>query len=111
MLTGFMDLVCTHAGRYWVLDYKSNWLTNYTDDVLNTAVLDKRYDVQYVLYVLALHRLLKSRLPGYDYDTHIGGAVYVFLRGIDGEGAGVHAMKPPRELVLQLDAAFAGGAA
>ncbi len=111
MLTGFMDLVCTHAGRYWVLDYKSNWLTTYTDDVLNSAVLDKRYDVQYVLYVLALHRLLKSRLPGYDYDTHIGGAVYVFLRGIDGEGAGVHAMKPPRELVLQLDAAFAGGAA
>jgi len=111
MLTGFMDLVCKHGGRYWVLDYKSNWLSSYTNDVLNTAVLDKRYDVQYVLYVLALHRLLKSRLPGYDYDTHIGGAVYVFLRGIDGEGAGVHAMKPPKNLILQLDAAFAGGAA
>jgi exodeoxyribonuclease V beta subunit len=110
MLTGFMDLVCEHAGRYWVLDYKSNWLTAYDSAALNAAVLDKRYEVQYVLYLLALHRLLKSRLPGYDYDTHIGGAVYVFLRGIDSDGAGVHAVKPPRELVLQLDAAFAGGA-
>jgi exodeoxyribonuclease V beta subunit len=111
MLTGFMDLVCEHGGRYWVLDYKSNWLTSYGSAALNAAVLDKRYEVQYVLYILALHRLLKSRLPGYDYDSHIGGAVYVFLRGIDSDGAGVHAVKPPRELVWQLDAAFAGGAA
>ena len=111
MLTGFMDLVCEHDGRYWVVDYKSNWLTAYDSAALNAAVLDKRYDVQYVLYLLALHRLLQSRLPGYDYDTHIGGAVYVFLRGIHSEGAGVHAMRPPRALIEQLDAAFARGLA
>jgi exodeoxyribonuclease V beta subunit len=71
-------------------------------------VLDKRYDVQYVLYLLALHRLLSSRLRSYDYNTHIGGAVYVFLRGISSEGAGVHVMKPPLTLITQLDNAFAG---
>jgi exodeoxyribonuclease V beta subunit len=108
MLTGFMDLVFQHAGRYWVLDYKSNWLRHYDPTTLNAAVLEKRYDVQYVLYTLALHRLLKSRLLAYDYDTHIGGAVYLFLRGIHSEGAGVHAIKPPRALIEQLDAAFAG---
>jgi exodeoxyribonuclease V beta subunit len=108
MLTGFMDLVCEHAGRYWVLDYKSNWLADYDTESLNAAIVDKRYEVQYVLYVLALHRLLKSRLPGYDYDTHVGGAVYVFVRGIDSATAGVHSCKPPWALIDQLDRAFAG---
>jgi exodeoxyribonuclease V beta subunit len=108
MLTGFMDLVCEHEGQYWVLDYKSNWLPAYDASSLNLAVLDKRYDVQYVLYLLALHRLLSSRLRSYDYNTHIGGAVYVFLRGISSEGAGVHVMKPPLTLITQLDNAFAG---
>ena len=108
MLTGFMDLVFEHQGRYWVLDYKSNWLDGYDAGALNAAVLDKRYDVQYVLYLLALHRLLSSRLPNYHYDTHIGGAVYVFLRGIHSLGAGVHGMKPPFELIAQLDNEFAG---
>jgi len=61
-----------------------------------------------VLYLLALHRLLSSRLPNYNYDTHIGGAVYVFLRGIQSTGAGVHGIKPPFELIVQLDSEFAG---
>lgn len=107
MLTGFMDLVFEHDGRYWVLDYKSNKLPGYQAAQLQEAVLDKRYDVQYVLYILALHRLLKSRLQDYDYDQHIGGAVYVFLRGIDAPNAGVHAMRPPFELIHQIDQLFA----
>lgn len=109
MLTGFIDLVFQHDGRYWVLDYKSNGLPNYAPDTLNQAVLDKRYDVQYVLYLLALHRLLSSRLPDYNYDRHVGGAVYLFLRGLHSEGAGVHHMKPPLSLIQQLDLAFAKG--
>ncbi len=108
MLTGFMDLVCEHQGQYWVLDYKSNWLDSYEPAQLNAAVLDKRYDVQYVLYLLALHRLLSSRLENYDYNLHVGGAIYVFLRGIHTEGAGVHCIKPPLTLIKQLDQAFKG---
>ena len=108
MLTGFMDLVFEHGGRFWVLDHKSNRLPNYRPDTLTEAVLDKRYEVQYTLYVLALHRLLRARWPGYDYDQHMGGAVYVFLRGIDTAHAGVHAQRPPRALIDALDAAFDG---
>jgi len=103
MLTGFMDLVFSHDGRYWVLDYKSNKLPNYQAPLLQQAVLEKRYDVQYVLYILALHRLLKSRLPDYDYHQQMGGAVYVFLRGINAPTAGVHALRPPFELIDHLD--------
>ncbi len=107
MLSGFMDLVLQHDGRYWVLDYKSNLLNGYQADDINTAILNKRYEVQYVLYTLALHRLLKSRLPDYHYEQHMGGAVYLFLRGIDTPGAGVHALRPPWALIDLLDQSFA----
>jgi len=109
MLTGSMDLVLQHDGRYWVVDYKSNKLTSYDSATLQDAVLHKRYDVQYVLYTLALHRLLKVRLPGYDYAQHMGGAVYMFLRGIQADGAGVHVCKPPQALIEALDDLFEKG--
>jgi exodeoxyribonuclease V beta subunit len=109
MLTGSMDLVLQHDGRYWVVDYKSNKLPSYDSASLQEAVLSKRYDVQYVLYTLALHRLLKVRLPGYDYAQHMGGAVYMFLRGINAAGAGVHLHRPPQDLIEDLDALFAHG--
>jgi exodeoxyribonuclease V beta subunit len=108
MLTGFMDLVFTHQGRFWIMDYKSNKLPQYNEDSLTETVLEKRYDVQYVLYTLALHRLLKTRLQNYDYDQHIGAAVYFFLRGVDEPNQGLHIMRPPRELIESLDNAFAG---
>jgi len=111
MLTGSMDLVLQHDGRYWVVDYKSNKLPSYDPFTLQDAVLHKRYDVQYVLYTLALNRLLKVRLPGYDYAQHMGGAVYLFLRGIHAEGAGVHACRPPQALIEALDALFEKGSA
>jgi exodeoxyribonuclease V beta subunit len=107
MLTGSMDLVLQHDGRYWVADYKSNKLPSYDPLTLQDAVLHKRYEVQYVLYTLALHRLLKVRLPGYDYAQHMGGAVYLFLRGIHAEGAGVHVCRPPQALIEALDDLFA----
>jgi exodeoxyribonuclease V beta subunit len=108
MLTGSMDLVLQHDGRYWVVDYKSNKLPSYDPNTLQDAVLHKRYEVQYVLYTLALHRLLKVRLPGYDYAQHMGGAVYMFLRGIHAEGAGVHLQRLPQALIEMLDDSFAG---
>ncbi len=106
MLTGVMDLVFEHQGQYGVLDYKSNRLNNYQPAELEAAVLDHRYDLQYVLYTLALHRLLQVRLPHYDYDQHMGPCVYVFMRGIDQPGAGVHLHKPARALIEALDALF-----
>ena len=106
LLTGFMDVVFEHAGRYYVLDYKSNKLDGYAPTDLEQGLLAHRYDVQFSLYLLALHRLLQARLPGYDYETHMGGAVYLFARGIDQPGAGVFAHCPPQAMIEALDAAF-----
>jgi exodeoxyribonuclease V beta subunit len=111
MLKGFMDLVFEHEGRYYVADYKSNWLgpdaAAYTGDAMRAEILLARYELQYVLYLFALHRLLKARLPEYDYDRHIGGAIYLFLRGIEAPGHGLHFERPPRALIEKLDVCFA----
>jgi exodeoxyribonuclease V beta subunit len=112
MLKGFIDLVFEHGGRYYILDYKSNHLGDgpwaYGPEPMAEAMLEHRYDLQFVLYTLALHRLLKARLPGYDYDRHMGGAVYLFLRGVDAAGRGVYGERPPRALIQRLDADFSG---
>jgi len=107
MLTGFMDLVLEFEGRYYVLDYKSSVLgpddAAYTPEAMRKKILEERYELQYVLYLLALHRHLKSRLPGYRYEEHVGGAVYVFLRGLMAESQGLHVERPPAELIDALD--------
>jgi exodeoxyribonuclease V beta subunit len=94
MLMGFADLVFEHDGKYWVLDYKSNYLGEddaaYNGDALAHAMAHHRYDVQAAIYMLALHRLLKLRLgDAYDPPQQLGGAVYLFLRGIKGTQSGV----------------------
>ncbi|HBF29742.1 PD-(D/E)XK nuclease family protein, partial [Rhizobium sp.] len=106
MLTGFMDLVLLHQGRYYVLDYKSNRLANYLPEALQQAMLQHRYDVQAALYGLALHRLLKSRLPGYNPAQHLGGALYLFLRGIDQPSCGLLHLSLPVELIEEMDEVF-----
>jgi exodeoxyribonuclease V beta subunit len=111
MLKGFIDLVFEHEGRYYVADYKSNWLgpedSAYTSTRMRAQILHSRYELQYVLYLFALHRLLKVRLPDYDYERDVGGAVYLFLRGGRAPGQGLHVERPPRELIEALDALFA----
>ena len=112
LFKGYIDLVCEHESRYYVVDYKSNWLgqdeTAYTEAAMESAVLEHRYDLQFVFYLLALHRQLKARLPGYDYDQHVGGAVFWFVRGGAAENAGIWHCRPPRELIESLDRLFAG---
>lgn len=112
MFKGFIDLVFEHQGRYYVVDYKSNWLGEgdaaYTDEAMQATVASHRYDLQYVLYLLALHRQLQLRLPDYDYERHVGGALYLFLRGSHAPGQGIHRARPPRELIEALDALFKG---
>jgi len=109
MLMGFSDLVFEHGGRYWVLDYKSNWLgpdaSAYDAPALADALAQHRYDVQAALYLLALHRLLRARLGrGYVPQQHLGGALFLFLRGIDGPANGVAHVPPPLALLDALDA-------
>lgn len=115
MLRGFVDLCFEHDGRYFVLDYKSNHLgdtsADYHIERLRDSVLEHRYDLQSALYLFALHRLLRARLgPQYDYDQHVGGALILFIRGYDGPAGGLFSERPPRALMEELEALFAGHA-
>ncbi|MGE9551570.1 exodeoxyribonuclease V subunit beta [Erwinia amylovora] len=114
MLKGFIDLVFCWQEKYYLLDYKSNWLgesgEDYTQAAMAQAMQSHRYDLQYQLYTLALHRYLRHRLADYDYQQHFGGVIYLFLRGVDGTASdnGVYRTRPEAEFVAALDALFAG---
>lgn len=114
MLKGFIDLVFRHDGRYYLLDYKSNWLGEdreaYTQQAMIQAMRLHRYDLQYQLYSLALHRYLRHRITDYHYERHFGGVIYLFLRGMDGQegGQGIFTTRPAQPLIDGLDALFAG---
>ncbi|MHC1479104.1 exodeoxyribonuclease V subunit beta [Frateuria aurantia] len=107
MFKGFVDLCFEADGRYYLIDYKSNWLGEddaaYTQAAMRHAMAEHRYDLQYVLYTLALHRQLQLRLPDYDYDRHIGGAVYMFIRA---PASGLFRARPSRPLIEALDRLF-----
>ncbi|MCG8428125.1 MAG: exodeoxyribonuclease V subunit beta [Chromatiales bacterium] len=113
-MKGFIDLVFEHQGRFYLLDYKSNWLGNHLEEydqpALAEAIARERYFLQYLVYAVALHRYLQQRLPDYHYDRHIGGVLYLFLRGMSPEtGAkfGVFRDRPSSELINELDRYFA----
>jgi exodeoxyribonuclease V beta subunit len=113
MLKGFIDLVFRWEGRYYLLDYKSNWLgedsSAYTQQAMAAAMQSHRYDLQYQLYTLALHRYLRHRIPDYDYQTHFGGVIYLFLRGVESNGSsqGIFSTQPDVQLITKMDALFA----
>ncbi|HEY1092898.1 MAG TPA: PD-(D/E)XK nuclease family protein, partial [Burkholderiaceae bacterium] len=112
-LKGFVDLVFAHEERFYVLDYKSNHLgplmRDYAPPQLSRAMAEAMYDLQALLYGVALHLSLQQRLPDYDYDRHCGGALYLFLRGMRAEqpGSGVFAWRPARAMVERVAACLA----
>ncbi len=114
MLKGFIDLVFCWQGRFYIVDYKSNWLgadkSAYTEEAISQAMAAHHYDLQYQLYSLALHRYLQIRLAEYDYQQHFGGVYYLFLRGMaSGEtGAGVYFTRPDQAMIETLDQLFKG---
>ena len=114
-LKGFIDLIFEFEGRWYVVDYKSNFLgrrfSDYTGDRLIQAMVHHHYFLQYHIYATALHRFLAWRLPGYDYQTHFGGVYYLFIRGMSpetGPDCGVFRDRPALELVQGLSALFGG---
>jgi exodeoxyribonuclease V beta subunit len=119
MLSGSIDLVFEYQGRYFVADFKSNHLggtfADYDRAGLERAIVAHRYDLQYTLYTLALVRQLRARLgERFDYERHIGGVYYLFLRGIrraEGPASGVFFTRPARALIEGLDRLFAEGGA
>jgi len=110
LMVGFIDLVLHDKGTYYLADYKSNYLGNqpsdYNQEQLQRAMLEHRYDLQYLIYTLALHRFLGQRIKEYSYEQHFGGAFYLFLRGMNPAhttGTGIFSARPPVELINQLD--------
>lgn len=109
---GFVDMVAEHQGRYYLIDYKSNFLgylpQDYSTERIEKTMLNYRYDLQYLLYTLALHRYLKFRLAeNYDYERDFGGVAYLFLRGMNGNAqSGVYFDKPTLALIDELDKLF-----
>ncbi len=100
-MKGFVDLVFEWGRRFHLIDWKSNFLgpepQAYSQETLAGVMQKEAYHVQSTIYTLALDQYLRSRIPDYDYETHFGGAYYVFLRGVDPElGAdfGIYRMRP-----------------
>jgi exodeoxyribonuclease V beta subunit len=118
-LTGAIDLVFAHDGRYFIADWKSNLLGHSTADYgtepVSQEMAAERYRLQYLLYMVALHRHLRRCLPGYVPATHLGGALYLFVRGVrphwadaQGRPSGLHFDRPAPELVEALSALLDG---
>ncbi|MDR1462242.1 MAG: UvrD-helicase domain-containing protein [Azoarcus sp.] len=118
-LKGYIDLVFEHEGRYWALDWKSNYLGDtpaaYAPAALAAAMVQHGYHLQHLLYTIALHRHLSGTLPGYDYESHFGGVFYLFVRGlrpnwrVDGEQTGVFRHRAAKAAIESLDALLSGG--
>lgn len=111
MVRGSIDLVFRHNGKYYLVDYKSNFLgstlADYNQEALKKEMLHSHYDWQYLIYTLALHRYLQSVVPDYDYVRDFGGVFYLFLRGMNGEPqSGVFYDRPSVELITELDGVF-----
>ncbi|GGA69815.1 RecBCD enzyme subunit RecB [Neiella marina] len=118
MMHGFIDLIFEHQGRFYVADYKSTHMGNdfadYGWQQLNSNNQAHYYDLQYLLYSLALHRYLQVRLPDYSPREHLGGVYYLYLRGMtdqpkqaDTPHPGIYHRQLDIDLILQLDQLFA----
>ncbi|MDQ6569119.1 MAG: PD-(D/E)XK nuclease family protein, partial [Haemophilus parahaemolyticus] len=109
---GFIDCIAKANGKFYVIDYKSNFLgylpQDYRQARLAKTIGQYRYDLQYLLYTLAVHRYLRARLgESYDYDRDFGGVAYLFLRGMNGEpNSGVYFDKPSKALIDGMDLLF-----
>lgn len=108
LMTGKIDLTYRHGGRWYLIDYKTNRLSAYAEADLQQAMAHSEYDLQALIYTLALHRWLGFRLgEGYDYARDFGGVRYLFCRGLDAARSptpGVHAWRFEAALVHALDA-------
>ena len=117
LMKGFVDLVFEHAGRYYLADWKTNWLGPAPDDYGAERIAEEmrrhHYDLQYFVYAIALHRHLRQRLPDYDCARHFGGVYYFFVRGMTpatGMARGVFFDRPSADTIAALDAVFGGTA-
>jgi len=116
MMKGFIDLIFSYKNKYYILDWKSNYLgpelKDYNQLSMKRAILENYYILQYYIYTIALHRYLDQRIENYDYETYFGGVYYIFLRGLDNKHSGKYGVfwdRPTVETVTALDQFFHKG--
>ncbi|MBW2658303.1 MAG: exodeoxyribonuclease V subunit beta [Deltaproteobacteria bacterium] len=113
-LTGFIDLIYEYGGRYYILDYKTNYLGNgmedYRKENLFRSMRSHNYGLQFWIYTLVLHRHLQNVVGDYSYKDHFGGVFYLFVRGMhpDHPGNGVFTALPDFERLSALEQIFGG---
>ncbi|HPK53923.1 MAG TPA: 3'-5' exonuclease, partial [Smithellaceae bacterium] len=114
-LKGFMDLILENDGKYYLADWKSNYLgegyAQYSAASLRGAMSASSYILQYLIYTVALNRYLQKRMKNYDYEKHFGGVYYIFLRGVnpqEGPDNGIYYDLPAYSLVRRLDRLLLG---
>jgi exodeoxyribonuclease V beta subunit len=110
-LTGFIDLIVRQNGKYYILDYKSNYLgdsvDDYTTERLREEITSANYDLQYHIYTVALRKYLAARDPGFNYERDFGGVAYLFVRGMEsGTDSGVWFDKPDIQVIDELERAL-----
>lgn len=108
ILNGKIDLFFEHAGKYYLLDWKSNHLGNsaadYHADAVRAAMENNNYYLQYYFYCLALYRYLRLRQPDFDYEAQFGGVYYLFVRGMrTNSDTGIYFHKPRLEDLMRLE--------
>ncbi len=115
MMCGFIDLIFEHNGSFYMADYKSTHLgdqfKNYDWQALKNNNQQHFYDLQYLIYSLALHRYLKTRIADYDHGLHFGGVYYLYLRGMSAENLqhyGIFHTAIELTLLEKLDKVFQG---
>ncbi|MFO7754155.1 MAG: exodeoxyribonuclease V subunit beta [Desulfobacteraceae bacterium] len=112
-LHGYIDLVFENSDKYYIVDWKSNYLgpdvSDYTADGLAQVMEEHNYLLQAYIYTLAFHRHLDRRLGNYSYEKHFGGVFYLFLRGFTnpwdmtvGDTEGIYFIRPDTSLVHRL---------
>lgn len=113
LITGSIDLIVEHGGKYSFIDWKSDFLGNgsyaaYAPEKIGSAMIESHYLLQFYLYSYALHCYLVQRIRNYDFDTHFGGGFYYFVRGIDGERSdrGLWSRRITREELAMLHTIF-----
>ena len=111
-MKGFIDLLFEFEDKFYLVDWKSNWLgadlDSYASATIDAEMTKRFYTLQLSIYTVAVHRLLRARKPGYEYEKHFGGAYYLFLRGIEPARPdfGIHRMKLPADFVEKLSTLF-----
>jgi len=90
IMNGKMDLFFEKNGKYYILDWKSNWLgdtlADYNTERVGEAMNDNNYHLQYHIYTLAVYKYLSLRLPNFNYERDFGGVIYLFVRGVRKDG-------------------------